>query len=83
MRKFYRWALLMLVLSVLIFPAVSAVLAQNGTPEDGVISVQIQEASGVPWYVGVLILIAVWTAFTIFKNKHQATQKKTVIYSTC
>lgn len=83
MRKFYRWALLMLVLSVLIFPAGSAVLAQSGTPEDGVISVQIQEASGVPWYVGVLILIAVWTAFTIFKNKHQATQKKTVIYSTC
>lgn len=83
MHTFYRWTLLILVLAVLIFPAGSAALAQSGTPEDGVISVQIQETTGVPWYVGVVILIAVWTAFTIFKNKHQATQKKTVIYSTC
>ncbi len=83
MRTAYRWILLLMLLAALAVPA-GGVLAQSGSPDDGIITVQLQETNtSAPWFVAPLIFIAVAVGLTVFRNRYQATQKKTIIYTTC
>lgn len=83
MHKIYRWILLIILLAVLVVPA-SGVLAQSGNPEDGVIKVQLQETdTRLPWFVAPLLFILVAVGLTIFRVRYQATQKKTIIFTSC
>jgi hypothetical protein len=83
MRTAYRWILLLMLLAVLAVPA-GGVLAQSGSPEDGVIKVQLQETDArLPWFVAPLLFIAVAVGLTVFRVRYQATQKKTIIFTSC
>lgn len=83
MKKYLRWTLLVVLIALLLSPAANPVLAQSGTPDDSVASIQLQETASLPWFVAVLIFIAVAVGLTVFRNRYQATQKKTIIYTTC
>ena len=83
MRTAYRWILLLMLLAVLAVPA-GGVLAQSGSPEDGVIKVQLQETDArLSWFVAPLLFIAVAVGLTVFRVRYQATQKKTIIFTSC
>jgi len=84
MRTAYRWILLLMLLAVLAVPAGGVVLAQSGSPDEGVINVQLQETSArLPWFVAPLLFIAVAVGLTVFRVRYQATQKKTIIFTSC
>lgn len=84
MRKVYRCILLILLLAMLVIPVGGAVLAQSGSPDDGVIKVQLQETrTSLPWFVAPLLFIAVAVGLTVFRIRYQATQKKTIIFTSC
>lgn len=70
-----RLIIVFAVIALLAVPASGVVFAQSATPEDNVIQVQIQEKEGLPWYVGVLIFLAVAVGLTIYKNRHQEAKK--------
>lgn len=82
MHKTSGLILFLLVVSLLAVSTGGA-LAQSGNPTPAVAGAQAQQTTGLPWYVGVLILLAVFVGVTVFKNRYQATQKKPVLNTAC
>lgn len=83
MRRINRWILVGLVLVGLILSPVRLVAAQSGDPTSGATVTEMQPTNGLPWYVGVLLLIAVFVALTVYKNRYQASRKKPVLNASC
>lgn len=83
MRKELRWILLIGIVGVLAVSSITPVLAQGGNPTAEVAKVAIQQRSGLPWYVGVLLLVAIFAGVTIYKNRYQASRKKPVLNAAC
>jgi hypothetical protein len=81
MRKLCLRIFFSLLLLALVAPVSGVVLAQDGNTTSA--AVDAQQGTVLPWYVGVLILIVIFTAVTIYKNRYQATQKKQVLNASC
>lgn len=82
MRRISGLILFLLVVTLLAV-STGGVLAQSGNPTPAVAGAQTQQTTGLPWYVGVLILLAIFGGVTVFKNKYQATRKKPVLNAAC
>lgn len=84
MSRIYRWILFVTLLALLLLPAAGVSLAQSGSPTAQTFKADLPQGNaGVPWYVGVLLLVAIFTGLTIYKNRYQATRKKTVLNAAC
>jgi len=68
---------------MLIVSNASVVMAQSGNPTTESYNVEIQKVSGVPWYLGVLFILAIAVGVTVYKNRHQASRKKEVLNAAC
>ena len=83
MRNLYKSILFVLVLSVLIVSPTSVALAQSGNPTTESYNVEIQKVAGVPWFIGVLFILAIAVGLTVYKNRHQASRKKEILAASC
>ncbi len=83
MRRINRWILFGLILVGLILSPARLVAAQSGAPTPEVFKTEMQTTAGLPWYVGVLLLLAVFVGLTIYKNRYQAARKKPVLNASC
>lgn len=83
MRRIYRWILWMAVLAAFALSPASRVAAQSGEPTPEVVVLHMQESASLPWYVGILLLLAIFVGLTIYKNRYQAARKKKVLNAAC
>lgn len=83
MRKGLRWILLIGIVGVLVTLSITPAQAQGGNPTAEITKVEIQQMGSLPWYVGALLLVAIFTGVTIYKNRYQASRKKPVLNAAC
>lgn len=83
MRNLCKSILAGLVLTLLIVSNASVALAQSGSPTADTYNLEIQKVTGVPWFIGVLFIIAIAVGVTVYKNRHQASRKKEVLTASC
>ena len=80
LRKILRVSLSAAVL-FLANPMVSPALAQDGAPTPDF--VELQQTASLPWYVAVILFIAVAIALTVFKTRMAASRKKPIVSVNC